>query len=92
MLKRRARECITRCKWNYMRRACRPCPAFRPQTGRIIKMGVAFSSLPILLLIRQPSGVGLSMLALPQGGRRETIAIRIALFPVCLLHDCLLES
>lgn len=66
MLKRRARECITRCKWNYMRRACRPCPAFRPQTGRIIKMGVAFSSLPILLLIRQPSGVGLSMLALPQ--------------------------
>lgn len=66
MLKRLARECITQCKWNCMRTACRPCPAFRPQTGRIINMGVAFSSLPILLLIRQPSSVGLSMLALPQ--------------------------
>lgn len=66
MLKRRTRECITQCKWNYMRIACRPCPAFRPQMGRIIKMGVAFSCLPILLLIRQHSSVGLSILALLQ--------------------------
>lgn len=59
-------ENALQCKWNYMRIACRSCPAFRPQMGRIIKMGAAFSCLPILLLIRQHWSVCFSMLALSQ--------------------------